>query len=129
MEPDGIPIEALKALEVMGPDVVHHLIDCIYETCVVSGEMLKSVFVTLPKMPGATECEEFRTISIMSHALNLLLRIMVQRIEKNAHFLISKEQFGSMPDRGTRNAILCLRVIAEKLLNHQQKLLSASLIL
>ena len=27
-----------------------------------------------------------------------------------------------MPDRGTRNAILCLRVITERLLNQQQKL-------
>ena len=122
MEPDGIPIEALKALEIMGIDLVHHLIDRIYETGVVPDEMFKSVFVTLPKKPGATECENFRTISLMSHALKLLLRIMVQRIEKKAYFLISKEQFGFMPDRGTRNAILCLRVIAERLLNHQQKL-------
>ena len=91
MGPDGIPIEALKALEVMGLDLVHHLIDGIYKTGVLSGE--KSVFVTLPKKPGAIECENFRTISRISHALNLLLRIMVERIEKKAHFLISREQF------------------------------------
>ena len=120
MGPDGIPIEALKALEVMGLDLVHDLIDHIYETGVVPDEMLKSVVVTLPKKPGATECENFRKISLMSQALKLLLRIMVQRIEKKAHFLISKEQSRFMPDRGTRNAILCLRVIAERLLNHQQ---------
>ena len=120
--PDGIPIEALKALEAMGLDLVHYLIDRIYETGVVPNETRKSVFVTSPKKPGATECENFRTISLMSHALKLLLRIMVQKIEKKAHFLISKEQLGFMPDRGTRNAILCLRVIAARLLNHQQKL-------
>ena len=90
MGPDGIPIEALKALEMMGIDLVHHLIDRNYETDVVPDEMLKSVFVTLPKKPGAPECENFRTISLMSHALKLLLRIMVQRIEKKAHFLISE---------------------------------------
>ena len=122
MGPDGIPIEALKALEEMGIDLVHLLISCIYETGVVPDEMLKSVFVTLPKNPSATECVSFGTISLISHVLKLLLRIMVQRIEKKAHFLISKEQFGFKPDRGTRNAILCLRVIAERLLNHQQKL-------
>ena len=49
MGPDGIPIEALKALEDMGLDLVHHLIDRIYETGHVSDEMLKSVFLTLPK--------------------------------------------------------------------------------
>ena len=60
MGPDGIPIEALKALEMMVIDLVHHLIDRIYETGVVLDEMLKSVFVTLPKKPGATECENFQ---------------------------------------------------------------------
>ena len=122
MGPDGIPREAQKALEVMGLDLVHQLIDRIYETDVVPDEMHKSVFVTLPIKPGATECKNFRTISLMSHALKLQLRIMVQRIDKKATFLISKEQFGCMPDRCTRNAILCLTVIAERLLKHQQKL-------
>ena len=86
MGPDGIPIEALKALEVMGLDLVHHLIDRTYKTGVVPAEMRTSVFVTLTKKPDATECENFRIISLMSHALKLLLRIMVQRIEKKAHF-------------------------------------------
>ena len=54
--------------------------------------------------------------------LKLLLNLVVQRIEKNAQQAIKKEQFGFMPDRGTRNAILRLRVIAERLSNHQQKL-------
>ena len=72
MGPYGIPIEALKALEVMGLSLVHHLIDRIYETGVVPDEMLKSVFVTLPKKHVATECENFRTSSLMSHALKLL---------------------------------------------------------
>ena len=99
MGPDGIPIEALKPPEVIGLDLVHHLIDRIYEKGVVPDEMLKSVFVTLPKKPVATECENFVTISLMSHALKLLLRIMVQRIEKKAHFRISREQFGFMPDK------------------------------
>ena len=102
--------------------LVHHPISRIYETGVVPDEMLKSVIVTLPKKPIATECVNFRTTSLMSHVLKLLLRIMVQRIEKKAHFLFNKEQFGFMPDRGTRNSISCLRVIADGLLNHQQKL-------
>ena len=83
MGPDGIPIEALKALEDMGVDLVHHLISRIYETGVVPDE---SVFVTLPKNLSATECVIFRTISLMSHVLMLLLRIMVQKIEKKPNF-------------------------------------------
>ena len=57
----------------------------------------------------------------MSHFLKLLLNIVVQRIEKKARLSIKKEQFGFMPDRGTRNIILCLRVIAERLLKQQKK--------
>ena len=59
----------------------------------------------------------------MSHILKLLLNIVVQRIENKAYLSIKNKQFGFMPDRGTRSAILYLRVIAERLLNHQQLLI------
>ncbi|GFR71823.1 vesicular glutamate transporter 2 [Elysia marginata] len=32
------------------------------------------------KKPGATECENHRTISLMSHTLKLLLKILLTRI-------------------------------------------------
>ena len=49
--PDGIPIEAIETLEELGLDLLHHLLRPIYETGDVPEEMLKSVFVTLPKKP------------------------------------------------------------------------------
>ena len=61
--------------------------------------MLKSEFVTLPKIPGTLDCSSHRTISLMSHTLN---------------------QYGFMKDRGTRNAIFILRVLSERTIQHQQ---------
>ena len=65
--PDGIPIEAIETLEKLGLDLVHHLLQLIYESGEVPEEMLKSVFITLPKKAGSNERENFRTISLMSH--------------------------------------------------------------
>ena len=118
---DGIPIEAIKAQE-LGLDLVHHLLKLICETGDVPEEMPKSVFITLPEKAGVNECENFMTISLMSHILKLLLNLVLQRIAKKAHLPIRNEQFGFMPDTRTRNAILRLRVIAGRLLNHQQKI-------
>ena len=43
-------------------------------------EMTKSVFIALPKKPGATKCELFRTISLMSQLTKLILRVLLNRI-------------------------------------------------
>ncbi|XP_067656379.1 fucolectin-like [Haliotis asinina] len=42
-------------------------------------DMLKSVFIALPKKPNRLDCEEHRTISVMSHTLKLLLKIILER--------------------------------------------------
>ena len=91
--PDGIPKEAIKTVE-LGLDLVHHLLQLIYETGEVPEEMLKSVFITLPKKAGENECENFKTVSLMSHILKLLWNIVVRRIEKKAYLSIKQEQFG-----------------------------------
>ena len=82
--PDGIPIEAIKTLEELELDLMHHLLQLIFETVELPEKMLKSVFITLPKKAGANECENFGTISLISQILKLLLNIFVQRIEKKA---------------------------------------------
>jgi len=44
-------------------------------------EMTKSVFIALPKKPGETKCELFRTISSMSQLTKLIfLRVLLNRI-------------------------------------------------
>ena len=78
--PDGVYTEMIKALEEEGIELLWKLISQVYETGVFPKEMLKSIFVALPKVPGTLDCSSHRTISLMSHTLKLILKIVLQRI-------------------------------------------------
>ena len=65
-------------------------------------------------MNGATKSKKHRTISLMSHFTKLVLRIVINRIRGRTLQEVSPEQYGFMPDKGTRNAIFVLKRLAEK---------------
>jgi len=75
---------------------------------------VKSVVITLPKVTGATECADHRTIALISHASKILLRILLQRTEKVAEEQFAEEQMGFRKRVGTRDQIFNLRIIMEK---------------
>ena len=80
--PDGIPIQAIKTLEELGLDLVHHLLQLIYETGEVPEKMLKPVFITLPKRASTNECENYRTISLMSQFLNCYWTLLYKELKR-----------------------------------------------
>ncbi|GFR58185.1 RNA-directed DNA polymerase from mobile element jockey-like [Elysia marginata] len=94
--PDQIPIELLKALGNWGIDQLTKLLNRIYDTGNIPKDMLISTFITLQKKPGATECENHRTISLMSHTLKLLLKILLTRIRSKIKPEISETQLSEM---------------------------------
>ncbi|XP_071653567.1 uncharacterized protein [Temnothorax longispinosus] len=48
--------------------------------CNIPDDWLTSTFVAIPKKPNAKKCEEYRLISLMSHALKAFLKIIHKRI-------------------------------------------------
>ena len=65
--PDDIVTEMLVASGDMGIAEFTKLSNMMYIQGVFSSELNKSIFITLPKVNGATKCEKYRTISLMSH--------------------------------------------------------------
>ena len=59
------------------------LLNAIYDSGAIPEDLAKSVFIALPKIPGATECELHRTISLMSHITKVLLRVLMLRMRKS----------------------------------------------
>ena len=78
--PDGLSIELIEALEEYAIEKVTTLLNKIYDTGQIPVDMSRSIFIALPKKPGATDCELHRTISLMSHVTKLLLRIIMMRV-------------------------------------------------
>ena len=124
---DGVTTEMLKALDDTGLKELTKLCNLIYESGKIPEDLLKSVFVTLLKKPKATKCNEYRTISLMSHVAKLLLRIIMERIKNKIEDEISDNQNGFRKGKGTREGIFNMRTIGERYLEKQKAFTFASL--
>ena len=124
--PDNIPIEVFAVLEDIGIDFLTKLLNSIYDSGKIPKDLAKSVFITLPKIPGTMDCELYRTISLTSHLTKVHLRIIMARIRKSLRTEISQLQFGFSPDKSKRNAILTLSMLAERCIDkvRHEKLLN-----
>lgn len=84
-------------LKLFDEDSVRWLTDDVFNKIYCSEkiphEWLSSEFITLPKKPGAKECEDFRTISLMSDILKLFLKIIHRRIYRICEEQIAPTQF------------------------------------
>ena len=118
--PDGIVVEMIEALEDFGIDTMTEIINEIYDSGTIPEDPSKSIFIALPKKPNATECELHRTISLMSHVIKMILRIIMWRARKIIKPEIGKEQYGFMKDAGTKKAICTLRMICERSIEMQK---------
>ena len=112
--PDGIVTEMIMALEDYGIDKLTDVINKIYDTGEFPTDLSKSIFVAIPKKPGAIECEHHRLISLMSHITKIIMRILLLRARNRITPEIGVEQFGFVKDSGTRNAIFTLKNLVER---------------
>jgi len=115
---DDIPAESLKMLE---GDALKRLMDLcmkIYNTGIWPEDFTKTVMIPLPKKANAVECADYRTISLISHALKILLKMINSRLQSRAVMFIGNTQFGFRKGCGTREAIDVMRTICERSLEH-----------
>ena len=120
--PDNIPVEIYDALGEIGINEITQLVNKIYDTGKIPSSLSRSIFITIPKKPGATECESHRTISLMNHVTKILLRIIMERIRSKIRPEISETQFGFVADKSTRNAIFTLSMLIERCIQMQKDL-------
>ena len=90
------------------------LFNNIYRAGKIPADWLKSVFVTLPKKTNATNCDDYRMISLMSHVLKTFLRIIHTRIYTKCEREIDPVQFGFRNGLGTREALFSLNVLTQR---------------
>ena len=81
-----------------------------------------SLFIILPKQPRATDCSNYRTISVMPHTLKIFLKIMQYIIGNKIDKEVGSTQFGFRLGSGTREGIFCFNVLAQKHIEVDQDL-------
>lgn len=119
---DNIPGEIIKNLDPETLDKVFRIIKDIYYTGQIPTSFTKTKIITIPKKASTQKCEEHRTISLLSHASKILVKIIQRRIEKKIEENLTEDQFGFRKNSGTREAILALRITIEKVLNKNKEL-------
>src|SRR6476619_5973418 len=112
--PDGIPAEFWKVLPAKGTKELAELCKEMYVKGIWPSNFTRVVMILLQKKMNAVECSDHRTISLISHASKILLKILTNRIEAKARDFIGRNQFGFRKGCGTRDAIGVMRLICER---------------
>ena len=112
---DNIPAELLQCLEGEGLDILTKLINKIYNSGQIPQDFRDSLFVPIPKLPRASDCSDYRTIALISHASKILLQLIKKRITPSIERQLSDSQMGFRKGKGTRDAIFQLRQIGERM--------------
>jgi len=74
----------------------------------------RPVFVAIPKVKGTVCCDEHRTIALISHASKILLRVLLNRMQKTAEEELADVQTGFQKNVGTRDQIFNTRIMMQK---------------
>ena len=82
----------------------------------------QSLVITLPKKGNLQLCQNYRTISLISHPSKVMLKIIFNRLRPQAEKIIAEEQAGFRAGRSTTEQIFNLCILCEKYLQHQQDL-------
>ena len=81
----------------------------------------QSLVITLPQKGNLQLCQNYRTISLISHPSKVMLKIILNRLQP-VEEIIAEEQAGFRAGRSTTEQIFNLRILCEKYLQHQQNL-------
>ena len=117
---DNIPAELVQA---GGEDVIITLMTIrskIWQTGELPTPWTQSLVITLPKKGNLQQCQNYRTISLISHPNKVMLKIILNRLKPQAEKIIAEEQARFIAGRSTTEQIFNLRILCEKYLQHQQ---------
>ena len=82
----------------------------MYETGDISNVFKVKNTITVPKKVGSHKCQNYRTISLTTHASEILTTIIYRIVEQTIESSLDKDQFGFRKGRGTREALFSLRL-------------------
>ena len=119
---DGVTIEMLWAIKEMAVKTITIIANELYMENQDAEQLIKSVFITIPKVSGTLDCEKHRTISIMSQITKIILKVILKRIRGKIRREVAEEQCGFVEGKGTSNTIFILRMMAERTIEKQRDL-------
>ena len=111
---DGIPLELFQILKDDAVKVLHSICKQICKTQQWPQEWQSSVFIPIPKKGNAKECSNYHAIALISHASEVMLKILQARLQQYVNRELPDVQVGFRKGKGTRDQIANIRWIIEK---------------
>ena len=108
---DLIAVQLPQTLEQAEKNIIFKSVCDMYETGVIPNDFKLNRIVTIPRKVGADKCENYRTISLITHESKILDTINYRRIEQAIESSLDEDQLGSKKEKGTRGALLSLPLI------------------
>ena len=119
---DGIPAEPCQILKEDPVKVLHSICQQIWKTQQWPQVWERSVFIPIPKKGNAKECSNYCTIALISHASNVMLKILQARLQQYVNCELPDVQAGFRKGRGTRDQIANIRWIIKKAREFQKNI-------
>ena len=78
---DGIPVELFQIFK-YDVKVLHSICQEIWKTQQWPQDWKRSVFILIPMKGNAKECSNYHTVALISHASQVMLKILQPRLQK-----------------------------------------------
>ena len=111
---DGISVELFQILKDDVVKVLHSICQQIWKTQQWPWDWKRSVFIKIPKKSNAKECSNYRTIALISHASEVMLKVLRARLQQYVNRELPEVQAGFRKGRGTRDQIANIHWIIKK---------------
>ena len=102
---NGIAVELSQILKDDAVKVRHSICQQIWTTQQWSQDWKRSVFIPIPKKGNAKGCSNYHTITLISHASKVILKILQARLQQYMNCELPDVQGGFRKGRGTRDQI------------------------
>ena len=119
---DNISVELVQAGGEEGITALTTIRNKIWQTGKWPSSSTQSLVITLPKKGNLQQCQNKRTVSLISHSSKVMRNIILNRLKPQAAKIIAEEQAGFRAGRSTTQQIFNLRTLCKKHLQHQQDL-------
>ena len=79
---DGIPVELFQILKDDAVKVLQSICQQIWKTQQWPQDWKRSIFISIPKKVNARECQNYYTIAFITHASQVMLKILQARLQQ-----------------------------------------------
>ena len=79
---NGIPVKLFQILKDHAVKPLHSVYQQIWKTPQLPQDLIRSVFILIPKKGNAKECSNYCTIALISHVSKVMLKILQARLQQ-----------------------------------------------